>query len=689
MSVGLLAGSLPGAVMGFGTGLLVDTVLVQTLGVTSLLYIAIGYWSGRLRELRDPAHGLVPLAAGAAATAVAGIGMTLIQFLLGVDAPVSWLLAAADLHHRAGQHADLAARLRARAADHQPGAARRSAPPPPPRLHHRRPEPAAEPVPAPRTAEPTRPARPMIEPPEDRRPPLTPQLALRVAVVGTVALALFAIIFFRLWFLQVLSGHQYLAQATVNQERKLAIAAPRGRDHRPQRHRPGRQPPRAGGGDLPARAARARAWRIATIELATRARWLRPARARARNADRVRDRRPAAHEDPPASRLSRSPALVAQQLALLPYADATIKPTSARTSSTTSPSARTVPRRRGQPVNIPTTRRRRWPRSCSAPSAGSPSAELEQQAYRGVSPNAVIGQSGLEALYDRYLRGTRRLRAGAGQRARPADRRTSGRRARSPATTWRCRWTPSCRGSASRRSRSRSPAIPATGGAFVAMDPDERRDLRDGLLPDLQPHAVHQAPVAVHLQPADQPRQRRPAAQPRDPERRADRIHVQADHRHRGAAERQLDDHRHLRRHRPVLLPPGPQCLHNAGHASNGSLDLVNAIRVSSDTFFYNLGSTPTPTRPRPPNGGPWTVGAHVRDRPRRPGSTCPASCRGHAAIAALARPPQPAGGPVRAAPPGRSRASASTPGCGIADGPLPGRSATTSTSRSARATCR
>jgi rod shape-determining protein MreD len=92
MSVGLLSGSLTGAVMGFATGLLVDTVLVQTLGITSLLYIAIGYWSGRLRELRDPAHGLVPLAAGAAATAVAGIGMTVIQFLLGVDAPVSLLL---------------------------------------------------------------------------------------------------------------------------------------------------------------------------------------------------------------------------------------------------------------------------------------------------------------------------------------------------------------------------------------------------------------------------------------------------------------------------------------------------------------------------------------------------------------------------------------------------------------------
>jgi rod shape-determining protein MreD len=92
MSVGLLAGSMTGAAFGFAAGLLVDLVLFQTLGVTSLLYIGIGYWSGRVRELLDPAHGLVPLGMGAAATAVAGIGMALIQFLLGVDSPVSVLL---------------------------------------------------------------------------------------------------------------------------------------------------------------------------------------------------------------------------------------------------------------------------------------------------------------------------------------------------------------------------------------------------------------------------------------------------------------------------------------------------------------------------------------------------------------------------------------------------------------------
>ena len=93
VSIGLLCGSLPGAITGFLIGLFVDLALFQTLGVTSLLYVIIGYWSGRLRELRDPSSsGLVPLAGGAAATAVAGVGMAVIEFLLGVDAPVSLLL---------------------------------------------------------------------------------------------------------------------------------------------------------------------------------------------------------------------------------------------------------------------------------------------------------------------------------------------------------------------------------------------------------------------------------------------------------------------------------------------------------------------------------------------------------------------------------------------------------------------
>src|ERR1700761_3332426 len=92
MSIGLLAGSMAGAIAGFAIGLFVDLVMFQTVGVTSLLFITVGYWSGRLRELRDPSHGLIPLGLGAIATAFTGVGMAVIQFLLGVDAPVSWLL---------------------------------------------------------------------------------------------------------------------------------------------------------------------------------------------------------------------------------------------------------------------------------------------------------------------------------------------------------------------------------------------------------------------------------------------------------------------------------------------------------------------------------------------------------------------------------------------------------------------
>lgn len=90
--VGLLAGSIAGASLGFGLGLFLDVALLQTLGVNSLVLTAVGYGSGRLLELRDPSHGLVPVAVGAGATAIAVVAFSLIQFLLGVDAPVSLLL---------------------------------------------------------------------------------------------------------------------------------------------------------------------------------------------------------------------------------------------------------------------------------------------------------------------------------------------------------------------------------------------------------------------------------------------------------------------------------------------------------------------------------------------------------------------------------------------------------------------
>jgi rod shape-determining protein MreD len=92
MSTGLLCGSLAGAVVGFGAGLFLDLALVQTLGLSSLVLLLVGYWAGRLRETRDPQGPLVPLAVGAVATLMAEAGYGIVQFLLGVDSPISLLL---------------------------------------------------------------------------------------------------------------------------------------------------------------------------------------------------------------------------------------------------------------------------------------------------------------------------------------------------------------------------------------------------------------------------------------------------------------------------------------------------------------------------------------------------------------------------------------------------------------------
>lgn len=89
-SAGLLAGSLAGAVFGFGVGLFLDLALVQTVGLSSLLFLVIGYGAGRLRELRDPQAAVVPIAVGAAATAIAQIGFSVMQFLLGDEVPLGY-----------------------------------------------------------------------------------------------------------------------------------------------------------------------------------------------------------------------------------------------------------------------------------------------------------------------------------------------------------------------------------------------------------------------------------------------------------------------------------------------------------------------------------------------------------------------------------------------------------------------
>jgi penicillin-binding protein 2 len=57
---------------------------------------------------------------------------------------------------------------------------------------------------------------------------VTPQAAIRIAILGVVAVTIFCALFFRLWALQVISGERYLEVAKNNQVRTFRAPAPRG-----------------------------------------------------------------------------------------------------------------------------------------------------------------------------------------------------------------------------------------------------------------------------------------------------------------------------------------------------------------------------------------------------------------------------------------------------------------------------
>src|SRR5919106_867835 len=63
---------------------------------------------------------------------------------------------------------------------------------------------------------------------DEHEPQMDNKLALRIAIFGGVALALFVVLFFRLWFLQILGGDEYLTEAKNNRTREFRVSAPRG-----------------------------------------------------------------------------------------------------------------------------------------------------------------------------------------------------------------------------------------------------------------------------------------------------------------------------------------------------------------------------------------------------------------------------------------------------------------------------
>ncbi|HYH53342.1 MAG TPA: rod shape-determining protein MreD [Solirubrobacterales bacterium] len=89
--LGLLGGSLTGAVCGFSVGLLLSCLLIVPLGGLSLVLLATGYLAGLFRERFEIHSSLVPPLLCMGLTLFAELGYAAVELMIGVDASVSGL----------------------------------------------------------------------------------------------------------------------------------------------------------------------------------------------------------------------------------------------------------------------------------------------------------------------------------------------------------------------------------------------------------------------------------------------------------------------------------------------------------------------------------------------------------------------------------------------------------------------
>ncbi len=92
ISLGLLGGTMTGAVSGFAVGFLLDCLLVEPLGGASLVLLATGYLAGLFRERFEIHSPLVAPLLCMGLTLFAELGFGAVELMLGVDTAVSGLV---------------------------------------------------------------------------------------------------------------------------------------------------------------------------------------------------------------------------------------------------------------------------------------------------------------------------------------------------------------------------------------------------------------------------------------------------------------------------------------------------------------------------------------------------------------------------------------------------------------------
>jgi penicillin-binding protein 2 len=415
-------------------------------------------------------------------------------------------------------------------------------------------------------------------------------------MLGGIAFVLFAIIFFRLWYLQVLSGDQYLQQARDNRVRELRVQAPRGEildrngnilvenraatvveldpESLPAAER---NAAATWGQQMTARSKRPKGKQGPLIPI--------PAPATPHLTQRIKSLARVLQMSPRTIQVR-----IVRSLAQLPYANVTVK-----VDVDVPQRNYLVEHNEGYPgIDVQRRFLRRYPQgTLAAQLVGSIGEinghELKMKKFKGVSQGTVIGQGGLEWSYDQYLRGidgsTKVTVDALGRPKSTAVGRTpeSGRSVQTTLDAGLQR-------TGEQYLKQVIDQGPGTAGGFVALDPRDGSVLALGSYPSFKPSLLSRplSPSAYERLTSDKygaPEFNRAiggsyptgstfkpitalaamatgVVQPSDP----------------------FDDQGCIK----IGANQEERC--NAGHQALGTVDMTSALSKSSDVYFYTMG---------------------------------------------------------------------------------------------------
>jgi len=385
----------------------------------------------------------------------------------------------------------------------------------------------------------------------------TSPLALRVSILTGLAVAIFAVLFLRLWYVQILSGDKYRTQANDNRIREIRVQAPRG-DILDRN------------GKLMVANRTELAVEVSPQDLPD------PGRARARELHQLSTVTGMSMKEIQKALKNPEPAAPGGPL-ILKKGLGVDKVYYLRENQSSFPG-----------VSVERVFTREYKDGDTAAhlfgNVGEVTAEqLKQPRYAGLHQGDTVGQSGIEYEYDRFLRGkpgTDRVQVDA--LGRPTEQ---------------LRNKPAQAGDDVRLTIDEGLQSYAEGaldsfglpGAFVAMNAQNGEILGMGSSPTFDPsiftHPITQSEYhALTSRKTDAPLANR-AIQGLYPTGSTFKPIT---------ATAALQDH--LIAPNTIFNDTGSlridnnQVLHNAGHAINGPVDMSDALKVSSDIYFYNLG---------------------------------------------------------------------------------------------------